>query len=335
MPSVQKNPAAPLLVVLAFAAIYLLWGSTYIFIKWGIVTIPPMILAGARHLIAGAMLYAWVRGRGAEKPRPEHWASAVVLGALMLFGGNGGVTWAQQTVPSSIAALIIAAVPMWMTLLDWLRPRGHRPGPLVMAGLILGFGGIVLLIGPGWLGGSDRVPLAGALVLLLASLCWAFGSLLSRHLKLPSALLLSIAMQSVAGGALLLMAAYPAGNWARFDWAAVSLRSVLSLAYLVAFGSLVGFTCYIWLLQVTTAARVATYAYVNPLVALFLGWSLGGEAVSSRSLVATGIIISAVVMIVSHRDKVAAPGEEESPVLKAETADLGCAPSSPRDQAAT
>ena len=332
--STPSKPHAPTLaVLLSFGAIYFLWGSTYIFIKWGIATIPPMILAGSRHFLAGLAMYAWIRLRGGEKPTRAQWWSATVLGALMLFGGNGGVTWAQQTVPSGVAALIIAAVPMWMTLLDWLRPRGHRPYGRVIAGLVMGFGGIALLIGPGKFGG-DRVDLTGAAILLFASLSWATGSLLSRHMKLPATLVLSIAMQSIAGGVLLLLAAGPAGNWARFSLDAISLRSAISLLYLVIFGSIIGFTCYIWLLKVTTPARVSTYAYVNPLVALFLGWSLGGEAISQRSLLAAVVIISAVVMIVTHKDRVAhVPAEEESPLLKTETADLGCAPASPPEPA--
>lgn len=324
----DKPHASTLALLLSFGAIYFLWGSTYIFIKWGIASIPPFVLAGARHLLAGVILYAWIRLRGGEKPQLAHWGSASVLGALMLFGGNGGVTWAQQTVPSGAAALIVAAVPMWMTLLDWLRPRGHRPALRVIAGVVLGFGGIALLIGSGRLGRGGRVDPFGAVILLLASLTWAIGSLLSRHMKLPSTLVLSIAMQSIAGGALLWLAAIPLGNWSQFDLGAVTLRSAFSLLYLVVFGSIVGFTCYIWLLQVTTPARVSTYAYVNPVVALLLGWLLAGEAISQRSLVAAAIIVSAVVMIVSHRAKAAVPAppaEDESPLYKTETADLGCA----------
>ncbi len=329
----SKAHVSTLTLLLAFGAIYVLWGSTYIFIKWGIATVPPMVLAGARHLLAGVLLYAWVRLRGGEKPEPRQWGSAAALGGLMLFGGNGGVTWAQQTVPSGVAALVIAAVPMWMTLLEWLRPGGHRPAARVIAGLVLGFGGIALLIGPGRFGG-ERVDLTGAAILLCASLSWATGSLLSRHVRLPRTLVLSIAMQSIAGGVLLLLGAIPTGNWARFDWQAVSLRSALSLAYLVVFGSIIGFTCYIWLLKVTTAARVSTYAYVNPVVALFLGWSLGGEGISGRSSLAAVVIVVAVVMIVSYKD-VPAPAEDREPaLLKAETADLGCAASAQNDTAA-
>jgi len=329
----SKPHVSTLALVLAFVSIYVLWGSTYIFIKWGIATIPPLILAGLRHAVAGVLLYAWIRLRGGEKPQAQHWGSALVLGALLLFGGNGGVTWAEQTVPSGVAALMIAAVPMWMAVLDWLRPRGHRPAGRVIAGLVLGFSGIALLIGPGPLGG-EPVPAAGAALLLCASFSWALGSLLSRHMKLPRTLVLSIAMQSMAGGALLLLAAIPVGDWARLDWQTVSLRSAASLGYLVVCGSIIGFTCYIWLLQVTTAARVSTYAYVNPVVALLLGSLLGGEAVSQRSLLAAAIIIAAVVMIVSYKEKSASPAEAESPLPKTETADLGCAPYPARDPAA-
>ncbi len=326
----SKSHVSTLALLLSFAAIYFLWGSTYIFIKWGIETVPPMILAGSRHLIAGVLMYAWIRTRGNEKPQAHHWGSAAVLGALMLFGGNGGVTWAEQTVPSGMAALVIAAVPMWMTVLEWIRPGGHRPAGRVIGGLVLGFGGIALLIGPGSFGG-ERMDLTGAAVLLCASLSWAIGSLLSRHVRLPHTLILSIAMQSIAGGALLLLVAIPAGNWTRFDWHAVTMRSGFSLLYLVVFGSIIGFTCYIWLLKVTTAARVSTYAYVNPVVALFLGWGLGGEAVSARSLLAATVIIGAVVMIVSYKDAPAPVKEKDSPLLKTETADLGCAANAQTD----
>jgi drug/metabolite transporter (DMT)-like permease len=319
----HKAKPATLLVLVAFGVIYFVWGSTYLFIKFGIETIPPMVLAGARHTLAGGALLVWLMAREGVKLSGANWGAAAVLGGLMLVGGNGGVTWAQQFVPSGITALIVATVPMWMTLLDWLRPRGRRPPGQVLAGLLLGFGGIALLIGPGRLGGTDRIESAGAAVLLGAALSWAAGSLLARHLKVASSLLLATALQSIAGGALLLVLAWPAGHWARLDVHAVSWKSLGALLYLATFGSAVGFSSYLWLLRVTTAARVSTYAYVNPLVALALGWLAGGENVGGRSLAAAGVIIAAVALIVSHREKAAVA--EGSPAEKVETADLGCA----------
>ncbi len=320
--SVQEAPSRGR-VVLAFAAVYLLWGATYLAIKWGIETIPPFLLAGGRHMIAGVLLYVWVRSQGTEQPTRAQWGAAAALGALMLFGGNGGVTWAVQRVPSGIAAVIIALMPMWMAVLDWLRPGGVRPSGRVVVGLLMGFAGIVLLVGPERLAGGERVDPIGAGVLVLASLSWAAGSLLSRHVSVPRALLMGIAMQSIAGGALLWLAAWPAGDWARLEPAAVSSKSVLSLGFLVVFGSVIGLSSYIWLLRVVSAARVATYAYVNPAVALFLGWLLGGEALAARSLLATVVILAAVALIVSSREEQAMPAPV--PEIEGESTDLGCA----------
>ncbi len=314
----------------AFAVIYFVWGSTYLFIRFAIETIPPFVMAGARHTLAGLILYGWSRWRGEARPSGAQWASAAVLGGLMLFGGNGGVTWAQQTVASGVTALIVAAVPLWMAVLDWVGPGGQRPGARVIFGLVLGFAGIALLIGPAGLGG-ERVDIQGALVLVGASLSWAIGSLYSRQARLPASIVLAMATQSLAGGALLFLAAIPAGHWARFDVAAISLRSAGALLMLVVAGSILGFTCYLWLLRVTSAARVSTYAYVNPVFALLLGWLVAGERLAPRALVASAIIVAAVVMIVSYRDARAAVGAdaplrtEAPPPPRAETADLGCA----------
>lgn len=321
-------------IVLAFLALYFLWGATYYGIKVGIETVPPFLLAGARHMMAGLLLFAWLRmttvtsalaqrlPQTNERLTLRHWAGAAALGALMLFGGNGGVTWSVQYVPSGIAAVIIALMPLWLVLLDWLRPGGVKPGARVMLGLVLGFAGIVLLVGPERLAGGERVHPLGAGVLILASLSWAIGSLLSRSLVLPQTLLMGIALQSIAGGALILAVSGAAGEWARFEIAAVSARSLSALAFLVVCGSIVGLTSYIWLLRVTTAARVATYAYVNPAVALALGWMLGGESFSARSLIATAIILSAVVLIVSTRQ---ATTPARTSAIEGEASDLGCA----------
>lgn len=310
-------------LVLAFAALYFLWGATYFGIKVGIETIPPFLMAGARHIVAGLLLFVWVRIRNNERPTLRHWSSAAAIGALMLFGGNGGVSWAVQVVPSGIAAVIIALMPLWLVVLDWLRPGGIKPSARVVVGLVLGFAGIVLLVGPERLAGSERVDPIGAAVLILASLSWAIGSLLSRQMVLPNTLLLGVALQSIAGGALLFLVAWPSGEWARFAPEAVSARSLVALAFLIVFGSIVGLTSYIWLLRVTSAANVATYAYVNPAVALLLGWLLGGESLTARAMIATVIILAAVVLIVSTREKQAMPATV--PEIDGESSDLGCA----------
>ena len=320
--AVQGSPSG-VRVVLAFAALYFLWGATYLAMKIGIETIPPFLLAGARHAIAGAVLLAWLRVQDKEPLTKQHWVGAAALGALMLFGGNGGVAWSLRYVPSGIAAVIIALMPLWLVLLDWLRPGGSKPGWQVFVGLALGFAGIVLLVGPERLAGSNRVNPLGAGVLILASISWAIGSLLSRHIVLPKALLTGVALQSFCGAALLFAAAWPAGEWAQFTPAAVSARSLWALVFLVVCGSILGLTSYIWLLRVTTAARVATYAYVNPAVALGLGWLLGGEALTARALLATAIILAAVVLIVSTREQEAMP--ETVPEIDGEASDLGCA----------
>lgn len=288
-------------VVTAFAAVYLIWGSTYLAIRLAIETIPPFLMAGIRFLIAGAILYAWARWRGTPPPLRTHWLAATIVGGLLLVGGNGGVVWAEQRVPSGLTALLIATVPLWMAFLNWLRPGGVKPSNGVIAGLLLGFIGITLLVGPGELAGGHHVDSLGAAVLIMASLSWAAGSLYSRRAQLPASPLLTTGMEMLAGGALLLIAGSLADEWARFELSALSVRSSLALTYLIVFGALVGFTAYIWLLRVSTPAQASTYAYVNPVVAIFLGWALAGEPLTARTLLAAAIIVAAVVVITTQR----------------------------------
>ncbi|MGH7596988.1 MAG: drug/metabolite exporter YedA [bacterium] len=288
-------------IATAFAAIYLIWGSTYLAIRFAVETFPPFLMASMRFLVAGAILYPWARLRGASQPARSHWLAATVVGGLLLLGGNGGVVWAAQLVPSGLTALLIGTVPLWMALLDWLRRGGTKPSNGVMVGLLLGLFGIALLVGPGKLAGGRQVDLVGAAVLILASLSWAAGSLYSRRAQLPASPLLATAMEMLAGGALLLIASLLVGEWTRFDSSALSLRSWLSLGYLIFFGALVGFTAYIWLLRVSTPAHVSTYAYVNPVVAIFLGWTFAGEPLTARTLLAAAVIVAAVVIITTYR----------------------------------
>lgn len=296
-------------VALAFLAIYLIWGSTYLAIRFAIETLSPFLMAGTRFLIAGAVLYAWMRLRGVPRPQGFQWRNTVVVGGLMLLGGNGGVVWAEQLVPSGLAAVLIATSPLWMVLLGWLW-HNARPSRRVVIGLALGFSGVVLLVGPGALNGQGQVAPVGAAVLILAALSWATGSLFAQQARLPAVSLLATAMEMLAGGALLFLAGLVTGEWARVDLSAVSVRSLLALAYLILFGSLAGFSAYTWLLRVTTIARASTYAYVNPVVAVFLGWALAGETLTLQTLLATAVIVTGVVLIISQQARRRLPAAE-------------------------
>jgi drug/metabolite transporter (DMT)-like permease len=284
-------------IALAFAAVYLIWGSTYLAIRFAIETIPPYLMGGVRFLIAGGMLYAVLRWRGVRAPTRRQWRAAFIVGGLLLWGGNGGVMVAEQFVPSSLAALIIALVPLWMVLLNWQWGDRARPNIGTAIGLGLGLAGIVLIAAPDRSAVEGAVNPIGLVILVLASLSWSIGSLYSRRAQLPANALLSTAMEMLAGGGLMLAAGLLLGQGAQVRLENVSVLSLVSLAYLIIFGSLIGFTAYVWLLTVTTPARVSTYAFVNPVVAVFLGWGLAGEELTPRLLVAAAVIVLAVVLI--------------------------------------
>ena len=294
-------------VLAAFAAVYVIWGSTYLAIRFAIETLPPFLMAGARFLLAGALLYAWTRRPGAAerpaRPTASEWGWGTLVGALLLLGGNGAVVWAEHVVPSGVVALLVASLPIWMVLLDWLRPGGHRPTNLVVAGLVTGLVGLVALVGPESIIGGGAIDPLGAAVALLGSVSWAVGSIVSRSERLPRAPLLATAVEMLAGGALMLLVGLALGETSRFAIADVSLRSGLAWLYLVVFGSLIGFTAYIWLLGHVSAARASTYAYVNPVVAVLLGWALAAEPITARTLIAAAIIVGAVVLITVGRTR--------------------------------
>ncbi len=307
-------------IVIAFAAIYLIWGSTYLAIHFAIETIPPYLMGGARFLIAGGVLYGALRWRGVKAPSRTHWRSALIVGGLLLWGGNGGVMLAEQYVPSSLAALIIAMVPLWMVLLNWRWGEHTRPNIGTMLGVGLGLAGIVLIAAPGQAAAEGAVNPIGLMILVGASLSWSIGSLYSRKAVLPSNALVSTAMEMLAGGALMLIAGLLLGEGAQIRFDRISLLSVSALGYLVAFGSLIGFTAYVWLLKVSTPARVSTYAFVNPVVAVFLGWIFAGEALSLRALTAAAIIIAAVMLITLNQS--GARARPAAPVAANETTDI-------------
>jgi drug/metabolite transporter (DMT)-like permease len=303
-------------IVLALGVIYIVWGSTYLAIKIAVQTIPPFWMAGTRFLFAGSMMYMFMRWRGTPPPLHKHWLAAAAVGALLLMAGNGSLVWAEQRVPSGLAAILLAMIPLWMVLLDSFRKSGPKLTVRVAGGLAIGLTGIGILVGPARLWGSSRVDILGTTVLMFSAFCWAVGSLYSRGALLPPSPFLAAAMEMLAGGAMLMVLGLLVEG-GQMHWSAISLRSVAGLFYLVAFGSLVGFTAYIWLLRVVSTSRVATYGYVNPVVAVFLGWALGGESISSRELLATGIIVAAVALILSHRPQPVpvAPDTEGLPTI--------------------
>ena len=298
--SAPTNRPSTLGLILAFAAVYLVWGSTYLAIRFAIQTIPPFLMAGIRFTCAGGVLYAWCRWREIPPPPARHWVSALIVGGLMLTAGNGLVVWAELRVPSGIAALIVATSPFWMVLFDWWWRGAPRPNAAVIGGLLIGFAGVAFLVNP-WQEGATNVSAAGALALLGAALFWAMGSIYSLRASKPASPLVFTATAMLCGGILLLMAGTARGEWAEFHPSAFSVRSVLALMYLIVFGSLITYSAYVWLLRASTPAKVSTTAYVNPVVAVLLGWMLGGEGLSSRTLVATIVIIASVGLITSTR----------------------------------
>ncbi len=283
---------------IALLLVYVIWGATYLGIRYAVETIPPFLMAGTRFLIAGVILYAWRRLVGDPAPTGGQWLRAALVGVLMLFGGNGLVSLAEKQVASGIAALIVGSAPLWMTAMEAFRPGGLRPNWLSILGLVVGFGGIVLLVGPSLLSsGKPDAPALGVILLLTAALFWSLGSIYSRHANLPTSALLSTGMEMLGGAAGLFLAGTLSGEWRQLVFADISLRSWIGLIYLTIFGSMIGFTAYAWLLRSAPVSLVATYAYVNPLVAILLGGAIAQETLNVRILLAALVIIGSVVLI--------------------------------------
>ena len=300
-PSGPSRHPNRLVAVLALLIVYIFWGGTYLGIRLAVRTIPPFLMAGTRFLVAGALVYAYARLRGSERPSGRHWLNAGVVGTLLLVGGNGLLSWAEQMVPSGIAALLVATVPLWMILIGLLERNGRRPSPVALAGVLLGFAGVAVLVLPSN-AGADRINPVGFVVLLAGALFWALGSLRSRAVSLPASPLLSTGMQMIVGGALLVLLGLATGEGQRLHPSQVSLESLLGLAYLITFGSIVAYNAYLWLLKNADPTWVSTYAFVNPIVAVVLGWLIAGERLAPRALLASAIIILAVVIITLARN---------------------------------
>ena len=301
---------------LALGAVYIVWGSTYLAIRFVVESMPPFISSGARFIISGLVLVIWRRMRSSPSPTRQEWKAAAIIGLFLLLGGNGGLVWAEQIIPSGIASLFIGATPLWMALLDTLRPGGTHLDWLTWTGVLVGFTGIALLANP-WQNGLDGLHLDpwGVIVLLLAALSWSIGSLYSRRAPLPASPLLGTGMEMLVGGLSLIAAGSLAGEWVRLDITAITSRSLLGLVYLIIFGSLVGFVSYTWLLRNAPTPLVSTYAYINPLVAIMLGVVLGGETFTWRVALCALIILGSVGLINFSRSRAITRAEAETPAL--------------------
>jgi drug/metabolite transporter (DMT)-like permease len=301
----------------ALVTVYIVWGSTYLAIRFAVESMPPFLMASVRFLIAGAILYIWRRLAGDRTPSRIEWRSAAIVGLLLLTGGNGNVVWAEQRVASGVAALIVGSAPIWMVTIDALRPGGRKVNFQTWLGVIIGFIGIVFLVNP-WSanGGAYDLDRIGVLSLLLGAFLWAVGSLYSRRAKLPGSPLLGTGMEMLAGGLGLLVLGTLTGEWARLDLSAITARSIWGLVYLIFFGALLGFVAYTWLLRNAPTPLVSTYAYVNPLVAILLGSLLASEPLTPTILISAVIVLSSVALINSSRSNRAMdlPEPEPTPV---------------------
>ncbi len=281
-------------LLLALATVYLVWGSTYLAIRFAIETLPPFSMAGLRFLLAGAVLYVWARATGAARPQRRFWGPSAGIGALLLLGGNGAVVWAEHHIPSGVAALLVAVEPVWIALLAPLVLGHRRAGARAILSLLAGIAGVaVLVIDPAGFDATSIDP-AGALAVVLGSLSWAIGSLWTVRAALPESRPMATALQMLTGGLLLVLAGGAAGEWGGIRLDAISTRSALAFLYLVVFGSIIAFSAYAYLLRAARPAVAATYAFVNPVVAVLLGWLFAGESLTWRVAVASVLILAAV-----------------------------------------
>jgi len=299
-------------IYLAFAAVYIIWGSTYLGMKFAIETMPPFLMSALRFTVAGfcLLIYCLVVKR-MPFPTWQQLKTPVLTGFLLVMMGNGGMSYAEKTVPSSVAALLVATTPLWFTALGWLFYGDRRPNLKMVSGLFLGMTGIVILVGPSQLSGQ-AIDLIGIIIIMIGTLCWAFGSLYSAHTKNQAPPLVSTALQMLIGGVFLFMLSFLLGDFKSFHVESISGKSLAALGYLIVFGSWIGYTSYSWLIRVVPPSQASTYAYVNPLVAVLLGWLLGGESVTYQMLVAGACILPGVILILKSRPKNPVP--ETNPI---------------------
>jgi drug/metabolite transporter (DMT)-like permease len=297
---VHPSPSPPRsLVLAAYAAVYIIWGSTYLAIVYAVETLPPFIMAGIRFSVAGAIIYAWARWRGKPAATKREWWNTTKVSALLIVGGTSTVAWGEQWVPSGITALLLATVPLWMILMEWIGPDRIKPNVWALVGVALGLVGIGILIGPDLFAGSGEFHFWGTMVILASALIWVIGSLYTRHVQLPESAAVSNGIEMLAGGALSILIGLVLGEHHELHLERITTVSVLALVYLTIFGAIIAFSAYMWLLRVSSPSRVATHAYVNPVVAVLLGWLIAGEPFTPRVAMATVIIVGAVALITS------------------------------------
>ncbi|MBI5932006.1 MAG: EamA family transporter [Chloroflexi bacterium] len=295
--STNPSQATRFKIVVAFLAIYLIWGTTFLGIRIAVETIPAFMMAGLRFFLAGSTLLTITLAQGGHFPTLRHWRSAAIVGGLMLVSGIGLVSFAEERIPSGLAALVVATIPIWMALLQWLAFGGKQPSRQVFTGLGLGFIGAILLFAPAFSTQADSDYLAGIGIVVVGAFSFATGSLYSRRAPLPEDTRISTASEMLAGGVLLMVVSLVVGEPSRVDIALISLRSILALVYLTVFGSIIGYTAYLWLLKTVEPAKVSTNFYVNPVIAVFMGWLVVGEKVTVTMIVATAIILLGVAVI--------------------------------------
>ena len=296
-----------ILVLAAFAAIYFVWGSTYLAIKYAVETVPPFFMSAARFFVAGLVLYGWSVFRATQSAEPGEanaqpvtrrmWRDAFIVGALLIVGGTALVAWAELTVPSGITSLVLATTPLWMVLIEGVEAR-RAPSARVLAGVGVGIAGLVILIGSVTVAGTG-INLLGVGALAVSSFAWSIGAMYSRRATRPASPARATGMQMIAGSLLSLVGAFALGEHRHLSLGAITPVSALAMGYLLIAGALVGFSAYLWLMRVSTPSRVATHAYVNPVVAVLLGWAVAGEAVTARTGIARAVIVIGVVLIVS------------------------------------
>jgi drug/metabolite transporter (DMT)-like permease len=307
MSEAVSNKKNLLVLVAAFFAVYVFWGSTYLAIKYTIETLPPFLMAGSRFAFAGAILFVWARfTKDYERPQLVHWKTAAVVGTFLLLGGNGAVVLASHYIPSSLTALLVATEPLFIVLLSWLWLGNVRPNWKVGLGLLVGFVGVYLLI-------SEKGTAGGAVegygywigigAVIVGALSWATGSIYGLKARTPKSSLLTAGMQMLAGSVSLFAVGLIRGELTTFDPAAVSANSMFALLYLIVFGSLIGFTAYSWLLKNAQPAMVSTYAYVNPVIAVILGWSIAGESMTAQMLIGAFVIVTSVILITANKSE--------------------------------